>query len=359
VSSLHVEIRGTGPDLVLLHGWALHGGMWGPWLDRLAQHARLHVIDLPGHGHSPWRTGITDLGGLASCVLPLVPHGAAVLGWSLGGMIALELARQHPRQLGSLVLVATTPRFVAGDDWAHGMRSDVLEQFARGLARDYRGTVHNFLALQALGDEHATQALRALRSKLATHGEPDPRALDAGLGILRDADLRDGLTRISHPVLVIAGEHDRLTPPDAGRELAMKLPSARFSLIRRAGHAPFLSHADEVLEELLPFLERRCEEPSPALRAPSPAEAGEGEDGPSPALAGEGTCGGAAAVPRGVRAGEKPSPALRAPSPALRAPSPALRATSPADMGEVRVRPTSWQRSSSLRPPSFSAPLVS
>jgi pimeloyl-ACP methyl ester carboxylesterase len=45
----HVEIRGAGPDLVLLHGWALHGGMWGPWLDGLAQVARLHVLDLPGH----------------------------------------------------------------------------------------------------------------------------------------------------------------------------------------------------------------------------------------------------------------------------------------------------------------------
>ena len=57
--TLHVDIRGEGPDLVLLHGWALHGGMWGPWLDELAGIARLHVFDLPGHGRSggaPLRT---------------------------------------------------------------------------------------------------------------------------------------------------------------------------------------------------------------------------------------------------------------------------------------------------------------
>ena len=305
MSGLHVEIRGTGPDLVLLHGWALHGGMWGPWLDRLAEHARLHVIDLPGHGHSAWRTDVTDLGGLARSVFPHVPRGAAVLGWSLGGMVALELARQQPQQLGSLVLVATTPRFVAGDGWKHGMRNDVLDGFARGLASDYRQTVRLFLALQTLGDEHATLALRTLRSQLSTRGEPDPRALDTGLRILRDADLRDGLTRISHPVLVIAGARDRLTPPDAGRDLAMRLPSARFSLIERAGHAPFLSHADEVLKEVLPFLARRSEEPSPALRAPSPANAGEGEHGPSPAGAGEGASGDAMALTRGVRAGRE------------------------------------------------------
>jgi len=256
MSRLHVEIRGAGPDLVLLHGWALHGGMWGPWLDRLAGQARLHVVDLPGHGHSPWSADVTDLGGLARCVLPLVPHGAAVLGWSLGGMVALELARRHPQQLGSLVLVATTPRFLAGEGWEHGMRSDVLDEFARGLASDYRRTVQVFLALQTTGDEHATQALRSLRGKLATRGEPDVRALDTGLGILRGADLRESLARITQPALVIAGERDRLTPPDAGRELAMHLPAARFSLIERAGHAPFLSHPDAVLTELLPFLQR-------------------------------------------------------------------------------------------------------
>jgi pimeloyl-[acyl-carrier protein] methyl ester esterase len=306
MSGLHVDTLGSGPDVVLLHGWALHGGMWGPWIDALAEHARLHVVDLPGHGHSRWRDEIVDIGGLAASLLPVVPRGATVLGWSLGGMAALELARRHPRHVGALVLIATTPRFVAGDGWEHGMRSEVLDGFARGLAADYRGTVRNFLALQTLGDENAAQALRALRSRLGTHGEPDPRALAAGLGILRSADLRDGLSGIAHPALVIAGDRDRLTPLEAGRELAMQLPSARFHLVERAGHAPFLSHPDEVLREVVPFVDRRNSEPSPDLRSPSPAlratspASGRGEK-PSPALAGEGASGDAPASTRGVR----------------------------------------------------------
>lgn len=256
MSALHVEIRGSGPDLVLLHGWALHGGMWGPWVDHLAAHRRLHVIDLPGHGHSAWPPAVTDLAGLAAAMLPSLPRGAAVMGWSLGGMLALELARLHPRHVGPLVLLATTPRFLAGSGWEHGLRPDVLDGFARGLVDDYPRTVRNFLALQTLGDENATESLRLLRSKLATHGEPDRRALETGLQILRDADLRDGLPWIAQPTLVIAGEYDRLTPPEAGRELARALPAARFSLVERAGHAPFLSHADQVLAEVLPFLGR-------------------------------------------------------------------------------------------------------
>lgn len=254
--TLHVEIRGHGPDLVLLHGWALHGGMWGPWLDRLADHARLHVIDLPGHGRSTWPDATRDLGGLARAVWPHVPRGAAVLGWSLGGMLALELARQHPRHLRALILMATTPKFLAGPDWDHGLQPAVLDEFSRGLAGDYRRTVQDFLVLQTRGDEHALETLRMLRGKLHAHGEPDPRALATGLDILRHADLRDALPRITLPALVIAGEHDRLTAPGAGRELATQLPAARFRLIERSGHAPFLSHADAVLAEVGGFLAR-------------------------------------------------------------------------------------------------------
>jgi pimeloyl-[acyl-carrier protein] methyl ester esterase len=253
---LHVEIRGSGPDLVLLHGWALHGGVWGPWLDGLARQARLHVVDLPGHGRSGWPAGVQDLAGLARAVFTMVPSGAAVLGWSLGGMVALELARQHPRHLRALVLVATTPKFLAGPDWEHGLRPDVLDEFSAGLAGDYRRTVQNFLALQTRGDEHALETLRALRALLASHGEPDPAALATGLRILREADLRDSLSRLTLPTLVVAGEHDRLTPPEAGQALVSALPAARFRLVERSGHAPFLSHPAEVLAEVAGFLAR-------------------------------------------------------------------------------------------------------
>jgi pimeloyl-[acyl-carrier protein] methyl ester esterase len=78
--------------------------------------------------------------------------------------------------------------------------------------------------------------------------------------VLRNTDLRNALPRVALPSLVIAGEYDRLTPSGAGRELAAQLPMARFCCVGRSGHAPFLSHPDEVLAEVLGFVARHAGE---------------------------------------------------------------------------------------------------
>jgi pimeloyl-[acyl-carrier protein] methyl ester esterase len=133
------------------------------------------------------------------------------------------------------------------------MEATVLDEFSQGLADDHRGTVQNFLALQARGDERSLETLRLLRRNLDAHGPPDPRALAAGLQVLRTADLRGALPGIAVPALVIAGQRDRLTPAAAGHALARALPTAKFVEIAHAGHAPFLSHGRQVLDEVLAF----------------------------------------------------------------------------------------------------------
>ena len=89
--SLRIETHGSGPvQLVLIHGWAMHGGVLQPLVDALAGHCTMHVVDLPGHGYS------------RDCGLPLEPHACAAaiaavtppaiwLGWSLGGLVALTV----------------------------------------------------------------------------------------------------------------------------------------------------------------------------------------------------------------------------------------------------------------------------
>ena len=112
-----------------------------------------------------------------------------------------------------------------------------------------------FLALQVRGDEHALELLRTLKARVFAHGEPNAGALRQGLELLATTDLREDLPHIQMPTLVIAGERDRLTPPEAGAWAAEAIEGARFLSIPGAAHAPFLSHRRQFLEGLMQFLD--------------------------------------------------------------------------------------------------------
>ena len=130
----------------------------------------------------------------------------------------------------------------------------VLASFAANLEQDYRRTVLDFLTLQSLGDSRARETLRTLRQTVFEHGEPAREALRAGMEVLSTKDLRDVLPKIRCPTLVIAGARDRLTSPDASQRMADVIQNARCHVIPQAGHAPFMSHPEEFLEVIVPFL---------------------------------------------------------------------------------------------------------
>jgi len=250
---LHAETAGRGPDLVLLHGWGLHSGIWTPLLPALTRCHRVTCIDLPGHGRSEATASRFGLDDAAAAAAELAPPGAAWLGWSLGGQVTMAAALAG-QAIDRLVLVATTPRFVSASAWPCAMAPGTLAGFAAALAEDHRRTLRDFLALQLRGDRRAATLLGKLRAVLAERPEADPAALRAGLDLLAATDLRDRLRAISQPVLVIAGERDRLTPAEAGRRLAAGLPDARFVALPGAAHAPFLSHPEAFLSAVGPFL---------------------------------------------------------------------------------------------------------
>lgn len=252
--TLHRDTRGAGPDVVLLHGWGLHGGIWQQVAEDLAPRHRVHALDLPGFGRSGWDKGSGDLEGMARRVAEHSPNEFDLVGWSLGGMVAIRVATLFPERVRKLVLVATTPRFVAHRTWPHGMAPETLAGFAKQLSRDWKKTVQEFLGLQVRGDEKQLETLRELKRIVFDHGEPNGAALTAGLEILRTADLRDEVARVRAPTLVISGQYDRLTPPGASDALAAAL-RARHWAVPRAAHAPFISHREAFATELLAFLD--------------------------------------------------------------------------------------------------------
>jgi pimeloyl-[acyl-carrier protein] methyl ester esterase len=178
----------------------------------------------------------------------------AVLGWSLGGIIAQYWAARSPRKIGRLILMASTPCFTEREDWLFGMASETLQQFAAELEKNHAATLRRFLALQVRGSENERELLMALREQLFSRGESALSALRGGLDILREADLRESLPDIAQPTLAIAGQRDKLTPPEASYYLAQVMPNARVVEIKGAAHAPFLSHTDTVVQHIKRFL---------------------------------------------------------------------------------------------------------
>lgn len=249
---MHIEVTGQGPALVLIHGWALHGGVFAPLVERLAPHCTLHLVDLPGHGHSRDSHTPLELDACARALLANTPP-ALWLGWSLGGLFALRAALLSP-QVQGLALIAATPRFVRGVDWPNAVDPSVFQQFGHDLARDYRGTLERFLALDTIGSEHARAELRSLKQTLYARGEPDPAALQQGLRLLENSDLRDGLADLRVPSLWLSGQRDRLVPPHGMRDAAALTAWGQHLDIAGGGHAPFLGHADRVAQELVDFV---------------------------------------------------------------------------------------------------------
>jgi pimeloyl-[acyl-carrier protein] methyl ester esterase len=258
-AGVHIESSGHGPPLVLLHGWAMHAGVWGGLVAALGKRHRVHAVDLPGHGHSAPLSPFA-----ADTIVDALDTAFAgeqqpfdVLGWSLGGQIALAWALARPERVARLALVCTTPRFVAGDDWEHAMSAAMLARFGDELAVAWKATVLRFLTLQLRGSEHGHAALAVLRRKLFARGEPSRPMLREALALLSTADLRADVGRVAQPTLVVAGDRDTLTPHAAGQWLAAAMPNARFVTIEGAAHAPFLSHPGEFGRALSELLDER------------------------------------------------------------------------------------------------------
>jgi pimeloyl-[acyl-carrier protein] methyl ester esterase len=259
MSALHVEIAGRGRDLVLLHGWGANLRVWDELTRALARRFRVIALDLPGHGRSSWDPQATTPAAQAwrvcETLAPLTTR-YSLLGWSLGGQFALDLAAALPAGIERLVLVATTPKFLAAPGWRHGLKAAALEELAVRLRADPPRALDEFLQLQVRGSapRTATRVLEKLVAALAVHGTPRAEALACDLERLRDGDLRAQLAAVRAPTLVIAGGRDRIARAGAARALAAALPRGRCRTLARAAHVPFLSHPQQFATLVSGFL---------------------------------------------------------------------------------------------------------
>jgi len=254
---LHYRDSGSGQPLLLLHGWGMSSAVFDEVSARLANRGRCLCLDLPGHGSSPATAEFT-LESLAGMVEALVVQMDLVkpvlLGWSLGGQVAQLVATRRQVTLAGLILVATTPRFVAGADWEHGLPGLQLRALHRDLQRQYARTLGDFFQLMFAGEQLAPERFRRIvRFAAGAARLPDAATVLAGLELLQQNDLRDQLA-VEPPCLVVHGELDRIVPISAGAYLAARIPAAELALFPAVGHAPFFSDPEQFCDRVESFL---------------------------------------------------------------------------------------------------------
>lgn len=255
--TLSYYVSGQGKPLVCLHGWAMSAAVFQELAALLADDYQLFIPDLPGHGasDSPQSFELQAYAGdLSFWVRQTVPSPCSVLGWSLGGMLALELAQDNQLAIDKLILVSTTPQFTASDDWPFGLPTTQVRALARNLRRRFEKTLGEFFALSFAGEDISPERMRAIR-RFAVYSNPPPEP-DSALGcleMLSSQNQRGALKDIAQPSLVLHGSLDRISPVDAGRQMAKDLPRSEFVEFPEVSHGPFLSRPEEIADSIRRF----------------------------------------------------------------------------------------------------------
>lgn len=245
------ETLGSGPEIILLHGWGFHSVIWHPILPELAKNFRVTLIDLPGFGRS-MEAAEYSVEMIAEQLLAVAPPKAIWVGWSLGGLIATKIASMYPERVTKLISVASSPRFLKEKNWP-GIDLSVLEKFGNELVANYQATLTRFLLLQFYGTDPNRELIRWLNQNLFTHGKPSLSTLNSGLQLLAKLDLRDDLKKLQCPLLYIFGKLDALVPHRVAETLKGSYPRIEVIIFSKASHAPFLTHEHEFLEAVRRF----------------------------------------------------------------------------------------------------------
>ncbi len=244
--------------LVMLHGWGLNSAVWQPFIDSLPVEFKdvfyIITIDLPGFGlNVDKELSLYSLANICKYISNSVTQPAIYLGWSLGGLIATEMALSYPDKVIALITVSSSPRFleeetqqnnIDSESWP-GLKSKVLDAFYQQLKVDTKKTISGFLRIQAMGSPHIRQDIKQITQLVFQHEMANKNTLDQSLKLLEQSDYRQRLQDISQPFLRLYGDADSLVPKAVIDQVTKLARNSDQHIFKQASHAPFISHADD------------------------------------------------------------------------------------------------------------------
>lgn len=270
--STYLEPKKQSIPIVLFHGWGLNSAVWQPLIANLPSELTdaFHIIsiDLPGFGSninkkmSPY-----SLANVCQHITNTIEQPAIYLGWSLGGLVATEMALTYPEKVLGLITVASSPRFIEqrseevvdGKEvnqlvWP-GIKPHVLNAFHQQLQIDAKKTINGFLKLQAMGSPHVRQDIKQISQLIFQHDMANKNTLDESLALLEKSDYRSKLVDINQPFLRLYGSADSLVPKSVIEQVAkLAEKNSEQHIFSGASHAPFISHLDDFTQVLTDWL---------------------------------------------------------------------------------------------------------
>ncbi len=251
MSTLHVSKFTNGNQtsaLVLLHGWGSSSKIWHPLIEELSRDFEIWCIDLPGHGKNQdinWDGTVEHGMNLLADALPPV---CSIVGWSLGGLWAQLYMQYFPKRINKLMLIASTPKFVASKNWLNGMPVEKFKQFFENFKKTPRKGLEQFIVLQCLHGQGAKEIIKALSQSSVTK---DFHKITWGLKWLEEIDLRAVKFSKLDQIHLLQGENDQVSAVAMAEDTSKIFNKLRLCKIADAGHVPFLSHQDYFIKCVL------------------------------------------------------------------------------------------------------------
>jgi len=253
---MRYEIHGTGDPLLLVNGLGSDLTEWLHQIPAFSVRYRVIVFDNRGAGESESPPGPYTTAQMADDAAALLDRirvaRAHLLGVSLGGMIAQQIALRHPAKVDRVVLACTAP----GGTLSVRPSPEALAAFARDPSADLEAQIRRtipYLYTERYCREMPEEVEAFVRRRLAVPADPEGAAAQLSAAIGHDAG--GGLAEIAAPTLVITGAADLLVPPENSKRIAERIPGSRLVLLPGAPHRLFAENAEAFNREVLAFLE--------------------------------------------------------------------------------------------------------